>query len=117
MRFCGAHLTPGTGHASVRLAQAKGLVQRAGTGARVIVGGDFNAHPKDAELKPLYSHYQECDTANHGTFQRKGTPGADRLSKLDYVFTGKNALADGSVTADHVSISDHRPLISTIVFP
>lgn len=117
LRFCGAHLTPGSNHSAVRLAQGKGLVQRAGTGARVIVGGDFNAHPTSAELKPLYSHYQECDQAAHGTFQKKGMPGKDRLTKLDYVFTGKNAVADGSVTANHVSISDHRPLIANLVFP
>lgn len=117
VRFCGAHLTPRTNHAAIRLAQAKGLVRRAGTASRVIVGGDLNAHPSDAELAPLYSRYQECDQAKHGTFQSRGTPSADRLTKLDYVFTTRNALADGSVTPNHVSISDHRPLVADVVFP
>ncbi|MBO2464665.1 endonuclease/exonuclease/phosphatase family protein [Actinomadura violacea] len=101
-----------------RRKQARAYADLAGTGTRVIAGGDLAATPENAALDPLYRAYAECDqsgTARTGgkTLQDwKGTA----LEKDDYLFITKSATASCSVPASATKASDHRPLSAVIRF-
>jgi endonuclease/exonuclease/phosphatase family metal-dependent hydrolase len=130
LRACGTHLTPNPSGspAAMRAAQAaqvKDLVGYAGTGHRVIAGGDLNTAPPAATssstVGPLYDAFTECDQANYGgarngqgTYQRDdGT----RASKLDYLFADKSAATSCYVTDAEIQASDHIPVFATTTYP
>lgn len=136
---CGAHLTPlhdGTpddpdAFWTAQQGQVQDLIAYAEAGAydRVIFGGDLNqpapdsaaGYGDDGTVAPAYASYGECDQANFGG-TRDGRPTYQRSdgslgSKIDYLFTNRNATSACYVTDTHIATSDHLPVVDTITFP
>lgn len=136
---CGTHLTPlheGTADDpdafwTAQQGQVRDLVSYAEAGAydRVIFGGDLNQPAPDSAdgygdqstVAPAYESYRECEQAQQGdprdgrpTYQHSdGTLG----NKIDYLFTNPGTTSECFVTDEHISTSDHLPVVDTITFP
>lgn len=86
-KACSTHLAAGDGMAGVRIGQTAELRSLAdgwmADGTRVIVGGDFNAEPKTAEMNAMYGF----GTGAAGSFRE-----IHQMAKDTTVRTGKNTL-------------------------
>ncbi|WP_243725484.1 endonuclease/exonuclease/phosphatase family protein [Actinomadura rubrisoli] len=102
-----------------RRKQARALASLAGTGGRVVVGGDLAAGPESPAFDVLYRDYSECDQgpgpARTGAKTVQDWRGA-AVEKNDYLFLSKSAGVSCGVPAAPVRASDHRPLSAVINF-
>ncbi|MBT2207181.1 endonuclease/exonuclease/phosphatase family protein [Actinomadura sp. NEAU-AAG7] len=101
-----------------RRKQAHALVSVAGSGARVVVGGDLTDGPEDPVLDPLYRAYAECDQSAAARTGAKTVQDwrGQALRKADYLFITKDTGTSSSVPDAAVTSSDHRPLSAVIRF-
>jgi endonuclease/exonuclease/phosphatase family metal-dependent hydrolase len=100
-----------------RRKQARAFAALAGTGHRVVAGGDLAEPPGDTVLDPLYRGYAECDQgpgpARNGAKTLQNWQGT-AVEKDDYLFITKSATVSCSVPATANKSSDHRPLSAVI---
>lgn len=75
----------------------------------IILAGDFNTHPQDAVLKPLYDRL--CDSDEKAEMQNAFTYPSDKPEiKIDYIFyRGLNCTYSQVITE---IVSDHFPIVA-----
>ncbi|MFB4299774.1 endonuclease/exonuclease/phosphatase family protein [Actinomadura sp. NTSP31] len=101
-----------------RRKQGRAYAALAGTGARVVAGGDLAEPPENAALDPLYRAYAECDqsgSSRTGAKTLQDWRGA-AVEKDDYLFLTRTATVSCSVPAAVGKSSDHRPVSAVIRF-
>jgi endonuclease/exonuclease/phosphatase family metal-dependent hydrolase len=131
-RVCATHLThldttscdsyPDDGFQTCRSMQAAEVEGHVddyiGNGVAVVVGGDFNAEPRQGALDHLYDNWVNPEGSGHGDFKEvdQGEPacrcGEDTRGsqKLDYVFVSSGKWYDVGGDATFSNYSDHDPL-------
>jgi hypothetical protein len=101
-----------------RRKQGRAYAALAGTGTRVVAGGDLAEPPENAALDPLYRAFAECDqsgTARTGAKTLQDWQGT-AVEKDDYLFITKSATVSCTVPAATGKSSDHRPVSAVIRF-
>lgn len=94
--------------ADVRVAQVEHINKvLKETGLPVIVAGDFNAEPKDKEIKDGMADWMRAMSDDAYTF-----PQDEPKVKIDYVFAHpRQAWQIRAATVPDVQMSDHRPVV------
>lgn len=121
--FLNTH-TDHLGSLSRILASSQILQYLSGRGLPSIVTGDLNALPDTTEIKMLSAseHFPltEATAAVKGTFHAFGARSDDNMMKIDYVFSNlpcieEEAFAVPDPHEDGIYISDHRPVMASLI--
>ena len=102
-----------------RLTQARAVVQRAmemvlGRKERVIVAGDFNAHPDEAPIKHITGALSDLG-AQVGLSNQATWPAGNPSERIDYIFGAGIEPVAGTIP--RLTASDHLPVLITIRGP
>ena len=110
-----AHLTADLAGPSgdARLTQAQALLQHAMNrmlrqGFRLIVAGDFNAHPEDAPIQHIARHLTDLG-AQSGLAQQATWPAGRPTERIDYIFGSGFDVQSGEIP--RITTSDHLPVL------
>jgi len=94
-------------------------------GAPMLVAGDFNADPDDAEMRVVHGAWRDA-MAGHTYAERVSFPSrclrsgnssddGERGIACDYVFVSDGVQATADVVHDELCASDHDPIVATCV--
>ena len=119
--FMSVHLTADLAGPSgdARLTQAQSVVDHAMTTVlrrkeRVIIAGDFNAHPDEAPIKHLTGALSDLG-ARVGLSNQATWPAGNPVERIDYVFGAGIEPVAGKIP--RITASDHLPVLITIRGP
>lgn len=99
------------------------IVARYAGRSPVILSGDFNRLPEDRQLAPVYGlglgkgEYTEVDAVPNGETDRAAAPTTRGGRKIDYIFASEDdyRTAGAEVIKTRPELSDHRPLVGTLI--
>lgn len=121
--FVNTH-TDHKGSGSRVLASAQILQYLSSKRLPAVLTGDLNATPETAEMKMLVSskHFPMTDATKDipGTFHNFGKRSDDDMLKIDYIYTTLPVVEGESFAVpdpheDGIYISDHRPVMASVV--